>query len=222
LDGGALDREEGKPAAPPEPSMPSCEPAFYLKISGLIWTDPAARQGPTSASGGVRASVHDTQSGNRLLTVVGLSEMADVVPEDRRPDYTRVITDFTIDKRFHLVPAAGLFITIPATNDRLVLRRLDLGEALDRTGEDYLIVNSTPVLAAKVGQKLEHQIVAKSKKGGLSFSLAEGPQGLTVGPEGKVTWLPPQTLRGEEVNAAVTVKAASGQERIHHLRILVR
>jgi len=222
IDGNALDPTEGKSAAPPGQSIPSCDPAYYLRISGLVWTDPVARQGPTSSSEGVRASVHDTQSGTRLFTVGGLSEMADVVPEDRRPDYARMITDFTIDKRFHLIPTAGLLITIPATNDRLVLRRLDLGEALDRAGDDYLIVTSTPVLAARVGQKLEHQIMAKSKHGGLSFGIAEGPQGLSLGPEGKVTWVPPRTLRGDEVNAAVTVKSASGQERIHHLRILVR
>ena len=41
---------------------------------------------------------------------------------------TRIISDFTIDKRFHLVPAAGLLITIPVTDDRLVLRRIDLSE----------------------------------------------------------------------------------------------
>jgi hypothetical protein len=63
-----------------------------------------------------------------LLSIGGLSEMADAPAEDRRPDGTRIISDFTIDKRFHLVPAAGLLITIPVTNDRLVLRRIDLSE----------------------------------------------------------------------------------------------
>jgi hypothetical protein len=31
--------------------------------------------------------------------------------------------DFTFDKRVHLVPEARLLITIPASNDRLVLHR---------------------------------------------------------------------------------------------------
>ena len=35
-----------------------------------------------------------------------------------------------LDKRFHLVPAARLLITIPHTNDKLVLRRLDIEKAI--------------------------------------------------------------------------------------------
>ncbi len=123
VDGNALDHKEARTDALPEPSIPSCDPSFYLKIHGLVWTDPAGRRAATAESGGVRASVHDSQSGTPLLTVVGLSEMTDVVPEDRRPDYTRVITDFTLDKRFFLIPSARLLITIPASNDRLCLRR---------------------------------------------------------------------------------------------------
>jgi hypothetical protein len=128
LDGRPLKQDEPKPASPPEQTIPTSDPAYYLSISGLVSTDPVARQGPTSSSGGVRASIHATATGARLLTVGGLSELADTPGEDRRPDGSRIISDFTIDKRFHLVPAAGLFITIPVSNDRLVLRRIDLGD----------------------------------------------------------------------------------------------
>jgi hypothetical protein len=222
LDGKPLDGEEGKLATPPEPSIPSCDPAYYLKTSGLLWTDQAARQAPTAASGGVRASVHDAENGTRLLTVGGLNEMADAIPEDRRPDYTKVITDFNLDKRFHLIPAAGLLVTIPAANDRLVLRRLDLGEALGRAGDDYLVVTSPRILAAKVDQKLEHQVVAKSRQREIRFALAQGPQGLSVTPEGRVAWQPPQAAQGEDVNVTLTVKSSSGEERIHRLRVIVK
>jgi len=40
--------------------------------------------------------------------------------------------DFTFDKRVYLIPQAKLLITIPAGNDRLVLRRIDLEEALQK------------------------------------------------------------------------------------------
>ena len=55
-------------------------------------------------------------------------------------------TDFTIDKRFHLILPAHLLITVPFTNDRLVLRRLDIDKALGSWNEDYLLVTSTPTL----------------------------------------------------------------------------
>jgi hypothetical protein len=128
MDGNPLGHDEPKPPVPHEQTLPSSDPAYYLSISGLVGTAPVSRQGPTSSSGGVKTSIHATSSGARLLTVGGLSEMADAPAEDRRTDGTRIISDFTIDKRFHLVPAAGLLITIPVANDRLVLRRIDLGE----------------------------------------------------------------------------------------------
>jgi hypothetical protein len=42
------------------------------------------------------------------------------------------LRDPWFDKRYHFVPAADLLITVPPTNDRLVLRRLRL-ENVTRT-----------------------------------------------------------------------------------------
>jgi hypothetical protein len=41
--------------------------------------------------------------------------------------------DLTEEKRFHLVPAAKLLITIPWSNDRLVLRRVDIERFVSRS-----------------------------------------------------------------------------------------
>jgi hypothetical protein len=41
-------------------------------------------------------------------------------------------TDFTLDKRFHLIPQAKVLIVLPPSNDRLVLHRVDLEEALSK------------------------------------------------------------------------------------------
>ena len=43
--------------------------------------------------------------------------------------------DFTIDKRYHLIPQAKLLITIPLSNDRLVLRRIDLKVEVGKADE---------------------------------------------------------------------------------------
>ena len=52
----------------------------------------------------------------------------EVPSEDARQN----TTDFTLDKRFHLIPQAKLLIVIPPSNDRLILHRVDLEEALNR------------------------------------------------------------------------------------------
>jgi hypothetical protein len=127
-----------------------------------------------------------------------------------------------VEKRFHLVPAANLLITIPFTNDRLVLRRLDIGKALDQLGGNYLIVTTPSNLYAGAGKMLVHQIEARAKAGGLRYALTQGPDGMTVSPDGKLSWLPPKgAADGEVVTAVVVVADSSGQERFHTLRIRV-
>jgi hypothetical protein len=42
--------------------------------------------------------------------------------------------DFTLDKRFHLIPEAKVLIVIPPSNDRLILHRVDLEAALAKMG----------------------------------------------------------------------------------------
>jgi hypothetical protein len=93
----------------------------------------------------------------------------------------------TIDKRFHFVPAAQLLITIPPSNDRLMLRHRDVDLALDRPGSEQLIIQSSPTLTASAGNKIEHRIVARSKKGRVTYSLADGPDGLKVAADGMLT-----------------------------------
>ncbi len=65
--------------------------------------------------------------GTRFLTVVGLGEMAGVL---QKGDIVR--DGISLENRYHLVPAAKLLVTIPPTNDRLVLRRLDIPPAAGR------------------------------------------------------------------------------------------
>jgi hypothetical protein len=47
-------------------------------------------------------------------------------------DEQQIKTDFTLDKRVHLLPQAKVLIVIPASNDRLVLYRVDVEGALKK------------------------------------------------------------------------------------------
>jgi hypothetical protein len=64
------------------------------------------------------ASARLTNNGAELTTARGLDEMV-----DGGRDEGGIADAMTIDKRFHFIPAASLLITVPASNDRLVLRR---------------------------------------------------------------------------------------------------
>ena len=130
--------------------------------------------------------------------------------------------DLPIDRRFHWVPSANLLITIPPSNDRLVLRRLDMAKTLEQHGGDYLLVTSPATLAADAGQMFRHQIAVKSRKGSVTYVLTSGPEGMAVSPDGQVTWKVAKKDAGEEVIAILTIGDAAGQETFHTLRIRVR
>jgi hypothetical protein len=221
LDGNPIGLAGQIPNGLPDVTIPSSDPAYCLRIGGLpdILTYGFANPKPRSSADVVTASIH-AADGSRLLTVHGLDEMAPDVKAEVAGEWMR--KGFTIDKRFYLVPAAHLLITIPPENDRLILRRLDLEEALDRAGGNDLIVVSTPLLAATAGQTLEHRIVARSKPGGITCALASGPDGLKLAPDGQLTWTVPRDLQGEDVAAVVKLKDASGQERSYMLEIRVK
>ena len=50
------------------------------------------------------------------------------------PAADAVKDDFTLDKRVLLLPHAKVLITIPLSNDRIVIHRLDLDAALELAG----------------------------------------------------------------------------------------
>jgi hypothetical protein len=215
----------GKPigrAETPGPSdprfmvIPTPEPALYLSIGGLPGVAFDANGALNWPPGAVSVSVHSASDGSSLLTVHSLDEMATSTKlEDWYHD------DFTAEKRFHFVPAAHVLVTIPPSNDRLVLRRLDVDQARDSVGRDQLAVVSLPTLTATVGRQIVHRIEARSKKGPISFTLARGPDGLEVDRDGKMTWTVPPAQKGQDVTAVIVIGDASGQQLFHILRIHV-
>jgi hypothetical protein len=218
---GALDADgklarggDSRPGSIPELTIPSTDPAYYLNIDGL-GGNATPRTGGGTTTAKVTAAVHAAGDGTRLLTVKDLDEMNGANQKE-----SSIQDDFTVDKRFHFVPAANLLVTIPFSNDRLVLRRLDFRKALDKLGGHYLAVTSPANLHATAGKSFSHQIEALSKAGGIQYTIAQGPNGLIVSSTGNLTWVPPKNAaRGDVVTAIITVADSTGTERFHTLRI---
>ena len=189
--------------------MPSTDPNYFLAVSGASHVG-----GPLS--GPVSASVRLTSSGAVLVTARGLDEMAEACRNSGGA------TDaVTIDKRFHFIPAANLLITIPPNNDRLVLRQLCLDEGIARSVTPILVVTSATELSAQPGQRLTHQIQVRSSKGGATFDLSHGPNGLSVSGDGSLRWQVPLNVERKEYEAIVTIGDASGKQIFHTVRIKV-
>jgi hypothetical protein len=202
VDASAVDRHSQ------EILIPSTSPSYYLGVTGY---DPNSgrRTGPLTMV------IRLANRGDELATIHDLDEMTDLHND-------RVVVDtITLDRRFHFIPQANLLVTIPHSNDRLVLRRLDLDRAIATARKPLLVVTSPSEIGARPGQNLAHQVETRSSKGAVRIELTSGPPGLAVTPEGSMTWRVPLDRETKEYEAIVTVSDASGKQIFHTVRIKV-
>ena len=127
----------------------------------------------------------------------------------------------TLDKRIHFFPSAGLLVTLGEGNDQLVLRRLNIVEAMEKAGLDYLFVSSMPVRAARAARRM--RIRSRCfKKGGLQFKLDSGPEEMAVDSKGNLNWAVPGDFKPDSASVIVSVRDSAGQEIYHSFTIRVR
>jgi hypothetical protein len=124
-----------------------------------------------------------------------------------------------LDKRGYFIPDAKLLVHVPLSNDRLILRWLDVAAGLEKSGIDYLFVISQAPTKAKRGTTYRYQMAVKSKKGGVKYKLESGPPGMKVSAAGLVTWAVPAGDSGEK-DVILTVSDRTGQEVFHTFRVI--
>jgi S1-C subfamily serine protease len=191
--------------------LPSSEPGTFLGIGGL------RRKGYLIGNEfDGRATCDIYRSGN-TRPVVSLDDLDEMT---LRPA-TIKSNDLTLDKRFHFVPAAGLLITVPESNDRLVLRHVDILDRLRRAGTDFLLVTSKPPASAVRGQLYRYRVSSESRQGGVSYELTTGPDGMAIGPDGALTWNVPEAFADAIADVAVHLRDTSGQDVRHTFRVRV-
>jgi hypothetical protein len=122
---------------------------------------------------------------------------------------------FQGEPRLRFLPSAKVLLTLPETNDRVVLRRLDLDEALKRQGEDYLVVLSAPPLQAELGDRFAYRLDVRSGAGGVPYRLDQGPEDMKVSDDGLLSWTVPRGFTGKTAPVLVTVRDAGGKEVFH-------
>ncbi len=212
---GRIDAFGDAIVGPPDP-----DPGPHAWTVGRPWgllTVPSASAdyflvpGPGLAS----VSIHSAGDGARLLTIPTLAEMT--TPSARDPSPPGI----TAEKRFHFLPAVKLLITIPPSNDRLVLRRVDIDAAVGQTADAILIL-TPPLLNARAGQPLVARIQAKSTKGDVQFTLVKGPKGLSISPDGQISWAVPDVPDGGAAKIVLSLRDPAGRSRSHEVAIRVQ
>jgi hypothetical protein len=135
--------------------------------------------------------------------------------------YGQLRDTLTHDQRVFFIPDAKLVVTIPASNDRLILYRFDIEAAMEKSGIDYLVVTSRPPDTAVRGAEYRYALRVKAKKGGVKYRLDSGPEGMKVAADGRLGWAVPAEFGEAEVSVILTVSDAAGQEIFHTFRVAV-
>jgi hypothetical protein len=150
--------------------------------------------------------------------LVDLDPMAELVPEGRMGGigYGDVLS---ISERVFLAPQHERLVTLASSRDRLVSRGFDLIAALDRSGIDYLFVDSVPPLIAEPGRTYRYRIQVRSRAGGVKLALDSGPEGMVLSRDGTLEWDVPARMEPGQSGVIITVEDASGQTLLHSFTI---
>ncbi|MBV9125139.1 MAG: hypothetical protein JO112_17425, partial [Planctomycetes bacterium] len=128
---------------------------------------------------------------------------------------------FGTEPRVHYLPSAGVLVNLPESNDRVVVRPLNLAEALQQSGQDFLVVLSRPDSPVQPGTTFTYRMEVRSKAGGLHYTLEAGPEGMTVSDAGVVRWQVPDHLESQTARVIITVRSSSGKEMQHAFDLTV-
>jgi len=96
-------------------------------------------------------------------------------------------------------------ISIPFTNDRVVIQEFDVQRALRESDVDYFFVSSTPNRTFTPGKPYAYQVNVESNRKNFKFEIATGPDKMKISPKGKVTWDVPREFREESVDVIISI-----------------
>ncbi|HEY7423356.1 MAG TPA: protein kinase [Gemmataceae bacterium] len=125
------------------------------------------------------------------------------------------------EPRIHYLPAAHVLLTLPESNNRVVVRSLNLLAALDKEKQNYLFVLSVPPMRVRSGMAYDYRLDVHSKAGGVRCKLEAGPEGMTISPGGRLRWQVPLGHEGRTINVIVTIRDASGKGIQHSFEVVV-
>src|SRR5262249_30633333 len=124
------------------------------------------------------------------------------------------------EPRVHYLPSASVLLSLPQSNDRVVVRSFNLLDALNKSGADYLFVASLPLTRVKAGTRYAYNLDVKSSADGVNCKLENGPEAMTVSDGGELRWDVPVEAAGP-VRVVVSVRNRAGKEVFHTFDLTV-
>lgn len=149
------------------------------------------------------------------------SPIARVIDLKDMPDFRALVNDgLPTNEMLHLIPRAKMLVTVNPARDKLTITPLDLDQAMDEAGIDFLLVTSSPPGTFCPGHEFKYPIRVRSKAGRPKYTLESGPKGMEVAANGTVTWKVPADFADKDLSVIVGIKDAGAKEAFHNFRLL--
>ena len=163
-------------------------------------------------------------------TQVSICAAADCRPVFTLPHHLEAMTftqepgergRFKGQPRVRFLPVEKLLVTLPNSDDLVVVRTFDLADELKKAGQEKLLVLSRAKAAAAPGSTYNYSIRALSTAGGVKYQIKSGPAGMTVSANGLVRWQVPAKNEAPTASVTAAVTDAAGKEVLHSFNIAV-
>ena len=123
--------------------------------------------------------------------------------------------------RVQYVPALKRIITLPQTNDRLVLRKYDHKAKLESENKGYLYLASTPPLAVARGKSVHYPIEVESSGKPVEIELEDRPRNTRLTGKTHVRWTAPLNHPDAFARFSLTIRDKQGQVILHSFEVAI-
>jgi hypothetical protein len=128
------------------------------------------------------------------------------------PDFPKnALGDPLRNARMAFVPAAQAIVMVPATNDRLIVHRVDIEEQLKESKRDYVFAATLPPTGVVPGDEFTYRPEVKMRRGKVTTSFELKPDGMELAADGTIRWKVPASFK-EPQKVIVNFKNEAGTE----------
>jgi len=171
--------------------FPSSHPMIYLSLLGR------------------RAGEDQTQSQNTkgIVRMIGAeASLASLPPTGLEPpDTSGRYSGPNLDKRLHLDVEAGILVSIPFSDDKVLVQPFDLHAELKKTATDYLVATAPKKTMFEPGVIYQNKIQVETNRPNIGYRLLSGPKGMEISPTGVLVWKVPGLYQPNIVDVILSI-----------------
>lgn len=171
--------------------FPSSHPIIYLSLLGR------------------RAGEDQTQSQSTkgIVRMIGAeASLASLPPTGLEPpDASGRYSGPNLDKRLYLDVEAGILVSIPFSDDKVLVQPFDLHAELKKTATDYLVATAPKNTMFEPGGIYQNKIQVETNRPNIGYRLLSGPKGMEISPTGVLVWKVPRLYQPNIVDVILSI-----------------